>query len=224
MPVTSNTPDATGLDPAATDPPVGTEGKPQDGSADGDSGTQLTDVAALQRELNRARTDAATFRAELKALREAKKAEAAEALTEAQKITTMESELSTLKVELANARLEAAVAAQAARLNIIDAEAAVKLLDRSKLELDEEGNPKNVEEALRDLIKERPYLAPKAPTNVAPSGGTNAASGTAPGPTPRLTAEELEAARMTGTDPARYAAMKGVKTLDDYMKVARPSK
>lgn len=224
MPVTSNTPDATGLAPETPDPQDGAEGKPQDGSSEGDSGTQLTDVAALQRELNRARTDAAQFRAELKAIREAKKADAEAAKTEAQKITEMESENALLKAALANARLEAAVAAQAARLNIIDAEAAVKLLDRSTLELDDEGNPKNVEAALRELIKERPYLAPKAPTNVAPSGGTNAASGTAPGPAPRLTAEELEAAKLTGTDPARYAAMKGVKTLDDYMKVARPSK
>jgi phage I-like protein len=224
MPVTSTTPEATGLAPDATDPQDGAEGKPQDGSSGGDSGTHTDDVAVLQKELSRARTEAAQSRAELKAIRDAKKADAEAAKTEAQKYTELETEVATLRVALANARLEAAVAAQAVRLNIIDAEAAVKLLDRSTLELDEEGNPKNVEAALRDLIKERPYLAPKAPTNVTPSGGTNAASGTAPGPTPRLTAEELEAAKLTGTDPARYAAMKGVKTLDDYMKVARPSK
>jgi hypothetical protein len=223
MPVTSNTPEAPEQTSGATDPKTGAE-EPKTGTEGGDSGTQTTDVAVLQRDLDHALAQAQQFRAELKALREAKRAEADAAKTEAQRITEMESENALLKAALAASRLEAAVAVHAGRLNIIDAEAAVKLLDRSKLELDEEGNPKNVEAALRDLIAERPYLAPKAPTNVAPSGGTNAASGTAPGPAPRLTAEELAAAKLTGTDPARYAAMKNVKTLDDYMKVARPSK
>jgi len=225
MPVTSSTPAEPGLDPKETaDPLDGAGERPQDGASDGDGSTELTDVAALQKELTRARGNAATYRAQLLALRDAKKAEADAAKTEAQRYTEMETEITVLRVALATARLEVAVSAQANRLNIIDAEAAVKLLDRSKLELDEEGNPKNVEDVLRDLIKERPYLAPKAPTSVPSPGGTNAASGTAPGPAPRLSAEELEAARMTGTDPVRYAAMKEVKSIDDYMRVVRPAK
>lgn len=223
MPVTSNAPVETEQTSGTTDPQTGTE-EPKTGAEGGDSGTLPTDVAALQRDLLHAQSQAAQFRSELKALRETKRAEADAAKTEAQRITEMEAENASLKVALAMSRLESAVAVHAGRLNIIDAEAAVKLLDRSTLELDDEGNPKNIEAALQALIKERPYLAPKAPTNVAPSGGTNAASGTAPGPAPRLTAEELDAAKLTGTDPARYAAMKGVKTLDDYMKVVRPSK
>lgn len=221
--MSTQTPVADEQDSKATDPQAGTEGQPQDGASDGNGGTTLTDVAALQSELNRARTEAAQFRAELKAIREAKKVEADQAKTEAQRVVEMESEVAHLRAELATARLESAVTAHAARLNIIDPEAAVKLLDRSLLELDDDGNPKNVETALRDLIKERPYLAPKAPASVPSPGGTNAASGTAPGPTPRLTAEELEAAKLTGTDPARYAAMKGVKTLADYQRVTKSS-
>jgi len=223
MPVTSSAPAAPEQTSDETDPQTGTA-EPQTGTVDGDSGTQPTDVAVLQRDLLHAQSQAAQFRSELKALREAKRADADAAKTEAQRIVEMESENALLKVALQSARLEAAVAVHAGRLNIIDAEAAVKLLDRTMLEVDEEGNPKNVEAALRELIKERPYLAPKAPASVPPPGGTNAASGTAPGPAPRLSAEELEVARITGTDPARYAAMKGVKTIDDYLKVVRPSK
>lgn len=201
-----------------TDPQTGAP-EPQTGTEGGDGGEEV-DVATLQRDLLHARDQAAQFRAELKALREAKRQEKEAEKTEAQRVVEMESEVARLRAELASARLESSVAAHAARLNIIDPEAAVKLLDRSLLELDEEGNPKNVEAALRELIKERPYLAPKAPVSVPTPGSSNAASGTAPGPVPRLTAEEIEAAKMTGTDPARYAAMKGVKTLADYQKVA----
>lgn len=54
------------------------------------------------------------------------------------------------------------IEAQASKLGIIDPEAASALLDKSKLEMAEDGvTPNNAEKLLKDLIKNKPYLAPK---------------------------------------------------------------
>lgn len=47
---------------------------------------------------------------------------------------------------------------QASKLNIIDADAAVKLMDWSQLEYDEDGVPTNADTVLAALVKARPYL------------------------------------------------------------------
>lgn len=53
---------------------------------------------------------------------------------------------------------------QASKINIIDPDAAVKLLDWAQLEYDDEGMPKNAGTLLSTLAKEKPYLvAPKTP-------------------------------------------------------------
>lgn len=52
------------------------------------------------------------------------------------------------------------VQAQAAKLGIIDPEAASKLMDWSQLEFDESGTPTNADKVLEKLIKSKPYLAP----------------------------------------------------------------
>lgn len=52
---------------------------------------------------------------------------------------------------------------QAQKLGIIDPDAAATLLlqNRSELELDEDGSPKNAEKLLEALVKNKPYLVPK---------------------------------------------------------------
>ncbi len=60
----------------------------------------------------------------------------------------------------------------ASRLGIVDPEAAYKLLDLADIDFDEDGRPKNIEKALRDLLAKRPYLAggtSGSPTNPAKS-------------------------------------------------------
>lgn len=47
----------------------------------------------------------------------------------------------------------------AGKLGIVDPDAAFKLLDTSKLEFNKEGKPTNTEQLLRDLVKEKPWLA-----------------------------------------------------------------
>lgn len=51
------------------------------------------------------------------------------------------------------------IAAKAAKLGIIDPDAAYRLLDTSKLEYDEAGQPTNSEALLTALLKDKPYLA-----------------------------------------------------------------
>ena len=51
------------------------------------------------------------------------------------------------------------IAAKAAKLGIIDPDAAYKLLNRSELEYGDDGAPTNTETLLVALLKEKPYLA-----------------------------------------------------------------
>ncbi len=60
---------------------------------------------------------------------------------------------------------------QASKLNIIDPDAAVKLMDWSQLEFDDDGTPTNADKVLADMVKVRPYLV-AAPSQTAQAGTT----------------------------------------------------
>ena len=64
----------------------------------------------------------------------------------------------------------------AGKLGIVDPDAAVKLLDWSSLEYADDGTPKDVDKALKLLLRERPYLAggPTSPQMAATNGATRA--------------------------------------------------
>lgn len=51
------------------------------------------------------------------------------------------------------------VALKAAKLGIVDPDAAWKLLDKSALQYDADDNPSNTEQLLQALLKDKPYLA-----------------------------------------------------------------
>lgn len=51
------------------------------------------------------------------------------------------------------------ITAKAAKLGIVDPDAAFKLLDKGAIEYDDDGKPKNTEALLVAMLKERPYLA-----------------------------------------------------------------
>lgn len=217
-----------GQAPGTPAPQDGTTGQPQDGAAGGTSGaTQVSeDPKVLQSELTRAREEAAATRIELKALREAEKARADAELTETQRLTNRQKELEAenekLKTQLRENAIAAAIAKQALALGIIDPDAAVKLLNTDELEVDEEtGKPKNVEAALKALIKDKPYLVAKqeSPTPGAMNGGAGADNT----PPPNLSADELAQATAAGMTPERYAALKNVKSYDDW-KAIQPAK
>ena len=66
---------------------------------------------------------------------------------------------------------------QAQRLGIIDPDAAAQLIDWDALEYDEDGTPKNADTLLKDLLKNKPYLAGKAASTA--GGATNPGRGSA---------------------------------------------
>ena len=61
------------------------------------------------------------------------------------------------------------ITAKAAKLGIIDPDAAYRLLDTSKLEYDEAGQPTNSEALLTGLLKDKPYLAGGASSAMNPA-------------------------------------------------------
>lgn len=153
------------------------------------------DADALQRELKEARDEAAKYRTarkqqadELKALQEKLAALETASLTEQEKkdkeYQRAQREAEELKAKLAEQtqrsqelQARAIVQATAARLGVIDPEAAFVLLrDQKALEPDEAGNldAKQVQAALQELVKAKPYLL-GAPTT---SAANPAKSGT----------------------------------------------
>jgi len=55
--------------------------------------------------------------------------------------------------------LRSAIIAEAAKRQVVDPDAAVALIDRASLELDDAGNPTNIAKAMDALLKTKPYLA-----------------------------------------------------------------
>lgn len=95
------------------------------------------------------------------------------------------------------------------------AKAAARLLDG--VEYDDEDEPTNLDVAL-DAAKAsygEDMFAAGEPTKPKPGGTANGGDGGNDAKV-ELTADELEAAKATGTTPERYAAMKGVSTLADF--------
>lgn len=68
------------------------------------------------------------------------------------------------------ALLRSAVVSEAARKNVVDPEAAFALLDRAALELDADGAPTNIADAMDALLKNKPYLAGGKATGAADQG------------------------------------------------------
>lgn len=65
----------------------------------------------------------------------------------------------TKAIETANNKLiKAEIVMQSAKLNIIDSEAAYALVDKSDINIDDEGNVKGAKEALESLVKNKAYL------------------------------------------------------------------
>lgn len=94
-----------------------------------------------------------------------------------------------VEAEAKEIRLRSAILAEAAKIDrkIVDTDAAIALLDRSTLELDDDGNPTNIAKAMDSLLEAKPFL-------VADSGGArgNADQGARGGGGKQLTREDLK--------------------------------
>jgi hypothetical protein len=108
-------------------------------------------LAKLEKQLEELKPKAEGF----DKLQDEKKSEV-EKLTE--QVTKLSKDLDDSKDALKTERVRVAVVSEAASKGIVDADAAYRLLDSSSLEFDDEGNPKNVSEAVTKLVEAKPYL------------------------------------------------------------------
>ena len=74
------------------------------------------------------------------------------------KAANFETQISDLQTKLKQSALRASVAVEAGKLKIVDADAALVLMDKSGIEFSEDGSILGVEDALKKLIDEKKYL------------------------------------------------------------------
>jgi len=199
------------------------------GDGDGtppDPAELLRRAESAERSAKDASAEAARYRRQLRDREQAEAAAKREGLDESAKLTADQTAFAAEKEAFERERLEFRLQQQMVRevgpkLNLIDPVDALWLIDWEQLDFDDEGNAKNLEALVRTLAEAKPYIvkAPSGPPPPPTAPTIGASSGAAPGPAPALTADELEAAKTTGMDPARYARLKGVKTLDDWTKI-----
>ena len=83
-------------------------------------------------------------------------------MTEADRIKADAAEkgekLTTAEAQLRQERIERMVERSARKLNVVDEDAALRLLDHGKIEFDDAGAPKNIDALLSQLVKDKPYL------------------------------------------------------------------
>lgn len=77
---------------------------------------------------------------------------------------TLRKEIESERAARAEASLRASVVTEAAKRNVIDPDAAIKLIDRNTLEFDDAGTPLNVPDVMSELITARPYLVAQPET------------------------------------------------------------
>lgn len=111
-----------------------------------------------------------------------------------------------LEDQVKAARLEAAVVAAAGRLDIVDPDAAVRLLDLTGVTYSDDGAPENIDALLNGLLEARPYLrrpdpaptvgqsaSPANPAKAAPQGAALTRDDLA-----RMSPEQIMAAEKNG--------------------------
>ena len=101
---------------------------------------------------------------------------------------------------VANAMIASDVKVRASQLGVIDPDAALLLLDRTNVQYSEDSGVTGVEDALTQLLTDKPYLkgTPNRAPNLNPQTGE-------PAPTLRLSEDQREAARLMGMTDEEYA-------------------
>lgn len=202
-------------DPPANDPPAPPADPPADPPApdEWDKERGMATIKALrekEKEGKAAAKERDALAARLKEYEDADKSELEKAQQRAAELEAKEKQWAAEKRET-NLRL--AVFEKASEL--ASPGLAIAALQRDgNVTFDDNGQPENLDEALAALLEREPLLrgkaAPKPPPQLDGGGGGGG------GEPPALTAEELQAAETAGMSPEEYAALKDVKTLDDF--------
>ena len=158
MPDDNNTPPASpqaGGNGNAPQPQAGNQTTPDPQAGDGQEPISLDAAKKLRQE-------AQALRQRLKAYEDAEKAAADAQLSEKQRLEKQLAEAEKKHEQATKAAQQRLIGAevklQAQTLGIVSPDAAAKLLDASEIEVDDDGNPKNLDALLKKLIKTYPFL------------------------------------------------------------------
>lgn len=123
------------------------------------------------------RAEAAEYRKRLRELKQTVKQHEEAKLSESERLqkrlAELEREQAAYQRERQERTLKYETMLAASRLGIVDPDAAYRLLDVASIEFAEDGTPKNLEAALFELVKAKPYLVAQSsgsPTNPARTG------------------------------------------------------
>lgn len=147
------------------------------------------------------------LRGELQAAKERRDAEMSDLERERARAEAAERDRDEARREAQSTRISQAVIDAAGRAGVpVDRlSAAARLVDISAVEVNEQGQIVGADEAVKAMLDANPFLT----ANVRQSRGGGADGGASGnGQAASLTADEIEAARLTGVDPARYGEAK----------------
>lgn len=171
-PVVDPTPD---VDPSTA--PVADADTHTDPTPDTDAAPDDAVAEAVKKATSKANREAQNLRKRLKELEDAEQARKDAELSETERLQNQLAEASanaTRATEAAQrAAIRAAVAIEASKLNIIDPDAAIALMDSTGIEHAEDGTVTGVDKALAKLVNDKPYLVatPGNPRLDANNGG-----------------------------------------------------
>lgn len=222
-------PDETTTDGSETESDGDTDATGNDGG-DGeafDRDRAMATIRKLRGEVKDAKAQAKRVDELEKKLQEREDADKTEEQKRAERLAALEAEQAKNVERLRDLRLQLAVHERATELEIADPALAVAALDRARIAFDDDGDPSNLDEVLKQTLDRHPALKATATTSGGgtgggrgKSGGTDGGSGGTGREGPSLTAEELDAAKAMGMSPERYAAFKGGRSIDE-LRAAR---
>lgn len=191
---------------SGTQPPAGTSPT----QADGETGEQATQPETISlEEAKKLRSEASSLRRRLKQFEDQAKADEDAKLSEqernAKRIADLEARLADREQALKERTIKSATVVEAARLGFADPDDALRLLDHSQLDYDDDGTPTNVAEQLAAMAKTKPYLLTHRPAGSFDTG----LGGGRPAGARTYTREELR-------DPTFFAEHK-----DDIVRAQR---
>jgi hypothetical protein len=166
---------------ATTTTPEPQAGDGKDTSTDAISLEEAKKLRSESANLRKRLKDAEVSKAELAELKKFKEQIDAKDLSDKEKqdraVQKKEQELAERQSELEKANnrirdltINQAVLSQAGKLNIVDPEVAAQII-KADIELDESGNPTNIPDLLKQLVKDKPYLVAQQQTRQAPTRG-----------------------------------------------------
>jgi hypothetical protein len=187
--------------------PQATEVEAQPATPPAETGTQRFTQEEVNRMVGQARrevrgqfSDYGDLKTRAARADELEQAQLTEAERLTQRATEAEKQTAEANTQLTNALISSEVKVKAVQLGIVDPDAAYLLLDKRNVKYDANDGVTGVEDALTQLLEDKPYLkgaAGRIP-NINPEGGQAA-------PALRLTADQQEAARLMGMTEEEYS-------------------